>query len=94
MKLELLHPHKHTILLRKLKFTSNKRLKSILKVSDDLLEQIYFNLVNYDENPYFHAFEGFSGLVFKGLDKASYQEKDYQYIIIILQSLMLIIIHV
>lgn len=77
---ELLYPHKTAILLRKLKNISKKKMKSLFKISDDLFEETYFLVENHDELPQFHAFEGFNGLVFKGLDKANYHEKEYQYI--------------
>ena len=45
-----------------------------------VFEQVYFNIENYEELDTFHAFEGYNGLVFKGLDKPSYKELEYQYI--------------
>lgn len=77
---DLLYPHKHAILVRKLKSIPKLKLKALFNVSDTLFEKVYFNVVNHEELLQFQAFEGYNGLVFKGLEKASYQEEEYEYI--------------
>ena len=56
----------------------------------DRLDNTYNNIKNFAKLKSFHAFEGFSGLVFKGLSKELYHLKEYEYIkshVIILDAL-------
>lgn len=77
---EILFPKQHKKVLAKLRKLKKTDIKQIMKIDKDLLNQTYQNIKDYNQNPLFKAFFSFDGLVFKGLDKQSYKEDNYQYI--------------
>ena len=77
---EIIYLSKHKEILAILSKLSKADLKRIMKIDRRLLDDTYDNLNNFANIEPFHAFESFSGLVFKGLDKELYQTKEYDYI--------------
>ncbi len=76
----LLYPEKNQELLSLLQSFNKEELKSIMKIKNRLLDETYSNLQNYDNLPFFKAFDAFYGLVYKGLQKELYHEEEYEYI--------------
>ena len=70
----------HNKLLSILKKLSKTKIKKIMKIDNNMLENTYNNIRNYDDLPTSHAFTTYNGLVFKGLDKDLYKESEYRYI--------------
>lgn len=76
----LLYPKKHKKLLAMLRKHTKASLRNGMKISDDLLNQTYKNIKNYNQLDEFQAFYGFTGLVFFNMDKESYQEEELSYL--------------
>ena len=75
-----IYPKEHNEILIILRKLSKEKLKKIMKIDKTLLENTFSNIQNYDNLPSFHAFEGFNGLVYKGLKKEQYHKSEYEYI--------------
>ena len=77
---ELLFLKDHKSILSRLKKLTKKDIKKIMKIEKEMLDNTYNNIKNYSNLTASHAFSSFNGLVFKGLDKDSYKEREYRYI--------------
>jgi len=77
---EILYPKEHKKILAQLRKLSKNDIKRIMKIDSNLLNSTYNNIRNYNDLPTYHAFEGFNGLVYKGLQKELYHDYEYDYI--------------
>jgi cytoplasmic iron level regulating protein YaaA (DUF328/UPF0246 family) len=77
---ELLFESKHKKILAALRKLSKSDLQRIMKLSDDLLNQTYTNIKNYNSLESFQAFDAFTGLVFLNMSRDRYQPEEYKYI--------------
>ncbi len=77
---EILYPKQHKKVLSQLRKLNKTTLSTALSIKGDILNETYKNIKGYNLNSSYHAFESFNGLVFKNLDKASYGQKEYDYI--------------
>lgn len=77
---EMLFPKKHKKVLAALRKLSKDDIGKVMKLSKDLLDKTYYNIKNYNTLPENHAFMSFTGFVFFGLEKESYQENEFHYI--------------
>jgi len=77
---KIVFPEKHQKILSLLQKISKEQLKKIMKINKKLLDTTYDNIQNYNMLPTLQAFEGFNGLVFKGLKREEYQFLEYNYI--------------
>ena len=76
----LLFPTKHKKVLAQLRKLTKKDLQEKMKLSKELLEVTYSNIKNYNDLEPCHAFESFTGFVFMGLQKETYNQQEYDYI--------------
>lgn len=77
---ELLFPKKHKKILSLLRKQTKEDLQRVMKIKGLLLDRTYQNIKNYSKLDSFQAFFSFDGLVFKNLDKDSYQLDEMKYI--------------
>jgi len=77
---QILYPAKHKKVLAALRKLSKNDIQSKMKLTGELLNQTFSNIKNYNIAPESHAFESFTGLVFKGLKKEEYKSEAYDYI--------------
>ncbi len=59
---------------------SKNDLGKALSIRGTLLDETYALYKNFHQNPAYHAFASFNGLVFKQLQKTSYTSREYAYI--------------
>lgn len=78
---ELLFPKKHKKVLASLRKLNKKDLEKSLSIKGNLLDQTYHLIKKYQDLEVYHAFESYTGLVYKGLNRDKYQEEEYDYII-------------
>lgn len=76
----LIYPTKHQKVFSALKKLKKADIADAYKIKGDLIDKTYMNIMNYNQNPMYHAFPSFTGLVFFNLDKNAYQAKEYAYI--------------
>jgi cytoplasmic iron level regulating protein YaaA (DUF328/UPF0246 family) len=77
---ELSYPTKTTTLFQKITALSKAQLKTALSLSDSLMNPTYDLYHDADNRDLFHAFPSFNGLVFKQLNKETYQAQEWDYI--------------
>ena len=77
---KLLYPKQHKQVLATLRKLNKNDLAKALSIKGDILNNTYQNIRNYSSLEQYQAFPSFTGLVFFNIDKASYQEEEYNYI--------------
>lgn len=80
MDKQLLFLEKHKEVLAKLRKLTKTSLGISLSIKGNLLNQTYDLIKNYNTLDEYHAFESYTGLVYKHLDRDNYQTEAYDYI--------------
>ena len=77
---ELLFLKDHNRLLSIINKLTKDDIINIMKINKKMLDNTFNNIINYHKLPVSHAFTTYNGLVFKGLNKDLYKEREYHYI--------------
>ena len=77
---ELLYTTKHKKVLASLRKLTKPDLAKALSIKDNLLNQTYTQIKNYNTQESYHAFPSYTGMVFFNLDRESFKEEEYKYI--------------
>ena len=77
---ELIFGKEHRKVLASLRKLTKKDIKKVMKIDKELLNNTYQNIKNYSKNDSFQAFFSYDGLVYKSLEKDSYNHEHILYI--------------
>lgn len=77
---ELLFPKEHKKILAALRKLKKSDIKIKMKLSQELLDNTYSNIKNYNSLDSFQAYDAFTGLVFFNMNRDLYQKSEHQYI--------------
>lgn len=77
---KLLFPKEHKKIVATLRKLTKKDVKRVMKIDNELLDNVYSSIKDYHKNESYHAFPSFDGLVFKNLQKDLYKAEEYAYI--------------
>ncbi len=77
---ELQYQKKHKKVLSSLRRLNKPELGKALTIKNDILNQTYTQIKNYETLEKYHAFPSFTGLVFFNIDKSSFFDAEYKYI--------------
>lgn len=77
---EVFYLKEHKKILAQLRKLTKKDIAKIMKLSNELLNQTYQNIKRYSSLESFQAFDAFTGLVFKNIDRDSYTQIEHLYI--------------
>lgn len=67
-------------ILNILKILDKNQIEKIMKIKDELLEETYYNIANYDSLSETKAINLYNGVAFKKLELESYNSKELEYL--------------